>query len=440
MLDIIIKYWPRLLIGASYALSNTFISQRGESRKRCLPRFLLLFVLSGPVVAIVTEELIDYTFSEFFTAAWLSDPESQVGIGFQMTIRLVSDAISCIFPIYVFSKIIKRDMTVAATGYLVYAIFDRFCMVVAVSTLSYFLSMVAVIMIAAVIVKGEHMYVMDNLDSIQWTPVLHYQLGMFFLLDSLHKAAYVFPGVVDGQFDIRNIWVDFIAVISMVFFLGFARMNVRSTQVQYEKMEYMQELQDNQRDIIQKFAEFSEAKSGETGLHIRRVAEYSAILAKECGLSDEEVDHIRIAAMMHDFGKLLVPREILEKPGPLTEEEREIMCKHTVYGNEILSNSKGEIILMARDIAYEHHERWDGKGYPRGLKGYDISIYAQIVSVVDVYDALTSKRAYKEAWDRNKAKNEILSQRGAQFSPRIVDAFIKSFDKISKIQDMYVDE
>ncbi len=144
--------------------------------------------------------------------------------------------------------------------------------------------------------------------------------------------------------------------------------------------------------------------------------------------------------MMHDFGKLLIPKEILEKPGSLTPGEREIMCQHTVYGHDILSNSKGEIISMARDIAYEHHERWDGKGYPRGIKGYDISIYAQIVSVVDVYDALTSKRAYKEAWDRNEAKREIISQRGTQFSPRIVDAFIKNFDKISKIQDMYVDE
>lgn len=139
--------------------------------------------------------------------------------------------------------------------------------------------------------------------------------------------------------------------------------------------------------------------------------------------------------MMHDIGKLLIPREIIEKPGKLTDEERAIMSEHTNYGKEILANSKGEIISMARTIAYEHHERWDGTGYPRKIAGNEISVYAQIVSVADVYDALTSVRSYKAAWSSEEAYDEILRQRGKQFSPTVVDAFCNCYDRIKEIQN-----
>ncbi len=115
------------------------------------------------------------------------------------------------------------------------------------------------------------------------------------------------------------------------------------------------------------------------------------------------------------------------------------MQQHTRYGNDILANSNGEVIEMAREIAYEHHERWDGKGYPTGLVGNDISIYAQIVAVADVFDALTSKRAYKDSWDNEKAKAEIVSQSGKQFSPKVVEVFEGCFDMIVQIQKAYAD-
>ena len=438
MVEIIVYYWPRLLVGAWFALTYTALSLRGENKKWFLPRFLLLFIISGTTVAIVTEKI-----SEVVHAVYIDDllkgVDPQVEIGFNALFRILSDAVAYIIPIYIFSKIIMEHWTVAATAYFMYVILDRLCLVMAISAISYFLIFICVIMVAAAFLRTNLMYVVEHSKIIEWRPVLHYQIGLFFLLDSLYEVYFIFPGIVNGNFDMKNIWMDTIAVVSFFFFVGFTGMNIKNAKVQCEKLEYMQELQEGQRDIIQKFAEFSEVKSGETGQHIRRVAEYSAVLAKECGLSDDEVERIKIASMMHDFGKLLIPREILEKPGSLTPEERRIMCQHTVYGKEILANSKGEVISMARDIAYEHHERWDGKGYPRGIDGNNISIYAQIVSVVDVYDALTSKRAYKEAWERSTAKKEIISQRGTQFSPRVVDAFVKSFDKINKIQDMYVD-
>ena len=143
--------------------------------------------------------------------------------------------------------------------------------------------------------------------------------------------------------------------------------------------------------------------------------------------------------MMHDIGKLMIPNEIIEKPGQLTDEEYEIIKKHTTYGNSMLSHSDGDIMSIAKSIAYEHHERWDGLGYPRGLKGDEISIYAQIVSVADVFDALTSRRSYKEPWDSVEAQVEIIRQKGQQFSPRIVDIFNKRFDEIEIVRKLYAD-
>ena len=170
---------------------------------------------------------------------------------------------------------------------------------------------------------------------------------------------------------------------------------------------------------------------------MRRVAEYSKLLASKLGLSYYEVENIKIAATMHDLGKLMIQPDILEKPGKLTAEEYEIVKEHSKYGWDILAKSGGDIIEMARLIALQHHERWNGKGYPDGIKGDDISIYAQIVAVADVFDALSSKRCYKEAWSVEEAKVEIFTQRGEQFAPDVVDVFLDSFDEFLEIKQQY---
>ena len=189
-----------------------------------------------------------------------------------------------------------------------------------------------------------------------------------------------------------------------------------------------QKMLDSQESVIAAFAEILENKSGESGGHVKRVALYSEILAKKLGLPDDEVHIIKIASMMHDVGKILVPNEILEKKGRFTYEEREAMKLHVAYGDKILSNAQGEIMFAARNIAKEHHERWDGKGYLYGLSKNEISLEAQIVAVADVFDALTSKRCYKDAWDIKTSYKEIVDGAGTQFSPEVVEAFKDGFE------------
>ena len=157
------------------------------------------------------------------------------------------------------------------------------------------------------------------------------------------------------------------------------------------------------------------------------------------GFNEEQAEIIKNASMMHDIGKLLIPSEILEKPGKLTDEEYKEIKNHTVYGDKLLKDVEGDVLVCARKIAYEHHERPDGKGYPRGLKGKSISIEGKIVAVADVYDALTSKRTYKEAWDSKQAYDEIIKNSGTQFDKTVVKAFIDAYDQIDEIRQKFAD-
>lgn len=207
-----------------------------------------------------------------------------------------------------------------------------------------------------------------------------------------------------------------------------------SKEANRNALELQAQMLQSQERVIEAFANILENKSPDNGGHVRRVAIYSEILAKEIGLSAEMANRIRIASMMHDIGKILIPNEILEKKGSFTDEEYEIMKQHVHYGDTILKASQGPILNTARNIAREHHERWDGRGYLFGLKGDEISIEAQIVAVADVFDALTSKRSYKHAWDIREAFAEILNGRGTQFSPRVVDAFMRSAVQFRRIR------
>ena len=199
------------------------------------------------------------------------------------------------------------------------------------------------------------------------------------------------------------------------------------------------ELYEEQQVMVSSLSELVEAQSHETGQHVKRVAAYTEILCRAMGLSEEETWKISVASMMHDVGKICVPREILHKPGKLTEDEFSEIKKHVDYGYQLLENSPGEIMQLAASIAQQHHERFDGKGYQNKLEGEHINIYARCVAVADVFDALVSKRCYKKSWTPEQAREEILGQAGHQFDPQIIKLFDEHFDEFLKVMENYPD-
>ena len=194
-----------------------------------------------------------------------------------------------------------------------------------------------------------------------------------------------------------------------------------------------------QEQLAYSLAVVSENSSQETGQHIRRVSEYARVMGKYICANDEQLETFRIAAMLHDIGKLMIPKEIIEKPGRLTAEEFGVMKKHVIYGRDIIGNAPGEVMEMARHIILHHHERWDGTGY-LGVSGEDINKFARYVSVCDVFDALLSRRSYKPAWSAQKVYEEITSQSGRQFDPSAVEAFKNCYVDMLKIRDQFPDD
>lgn len=195
-------------------------------------------------------------------------------------------------------------------------------------------------------------------------------------------------------------------------------------KVKFEVQRLLTELEDSQKEMIFILTELMEATSDETGKHIKRVAETSALMAKyhPC-LNEDDMETLYHASPMHDIGKMTVPLEILHKAGQYTEDEFFIMKTHAANAFELLSRSDRKLVKAAAIIAHEHHEKWNGKGYPRGLKGSEIHIYGRIVALADVFDALTHKRHYKEAWSIHEAVQYIIEHRETQFDPELVDIF-----------------
>lgn len=198
------------------------------------------------------------------------------------------------------------------------------------------------------------------------------------------------------------------------------------------------ELHQSQESLIRQFSSLSESKSGQTGRHIKRVSHLMETFANELGMV-EESENLAIAAMMHDIGKLMIDEKIIEKPAKLTNDEFEIIKRHTIYGYKLLEFSPGTIMEMAREIALDHHERWDGTGYS-GKKGEEISYYARMMSIIDVFDALTSVRSYKPAWSFEKAYDEIVNQSGKQFDPDLVETFKNVYPKLKEIIENLPDD
>ncbi|MDM7858638.1 response regulator [Thiopseudomonas acetoxidans] len=201
-----------------------------------------------------------------------------------------------------------------------------------------------------------------------------------------------------------------------------------------------EEVLETRLQIVQCLGKAAEYRDNETGMHILRISHFARTIAKAIGFSDEQADELLHAAPMHDVGKIGIPDAILLKPGKLTAEEWEVMRQHPAIGARIIGEHKSSLLQLAATIALCHHEKWDGSGYPNGLAGEDIPLEARIVSLVDVFDALTSVRPYKKAWPIEEALEFIRDQSGSHFDPMLVDVFINCLPEILRIRDRWADK
>jgi putative two-component system response regulator len=189
--------------------------------------------------------------------------------------------------------------------------------------------------------------------------------------------------------------------------------------------------------IVQRLGCAAEFKDNETGRHVIRMSQYSKTLALANGCGADFAEDLLHAAPMHDIGKIGIPDAILQKPGKLTPEEIEVMRRHPQIGADIIGEHESGLLKMARVVALNHHEKWDGGGYPRGLKGDGIPLAAQIVALADVFDALTNARAYKKAWPLEDALNYLREESGKHFNPELVRAFMNGLPDILRIRDLW---
>jgi len=190
-----------------------------------------------------------------------------------------------------------------------------------------------------------------------------------------------------------------------------------------------------EQEIILRLSRAAEFRDTDTGSHIVRMATYCRILAKHIGLGQHAIEMIFAASPMHDIGKMAISDNILHKPGPLTPEERRTMETHTLHGYSILKDSDCELLQLGAEIALNHHERWDGKGYPNRLAGEAIPISARIAAVADVFDALTTERPYKRAWTAIEARDFILKEAGQQFDPQCVAALLAAWHEVLEVHE-----
>jgi putative two-component system response regulator len=209
--------------------------------------------------------------------------------------------------------------------------------------------------------------------------------------------------------------------------LLYLRLQEQNRTLEERVRERTAEIEQAQQEILERLARAGEYRDDDTGHHTRRVGDSSAAIARELGLPEREIELLRRASHLHDVGKIGIPDTVLLKPGRLTAEEVALMRRHTGIGAELLSGGRSELVKLAETIVRTHHERWDGGGY-HGLSGEEIPLPGRIVAVADVFDALTHARTYKPAWSVAEAVDELRAQRGRQFDPAVVDAFLRALE------------
>ena len=236
--------------------------------------------------------------------------------------------------------------------------------------------------------------------------------------------------------------IEFLARTKNMLVLATAQRNLqdRAQWLAQEVEAATAEILARERETVFRLAKAAEYRDPETGAHILRMAHYSQLIARELGLPPEEQNLLLEAAPMHDIGKVGILDKILLKPGRLDIDEFEVMKEHAMYGWELLRGSASKVLMAGAEIAKGHHEKFDGSGYPQGLKGEAIPIFSRIVAVADVFDALTSERPYKKAWELEDAVDFFVHGSGTHFDPRCVKAFLNAWEDVLAIRARYQDE
>lgn len=252
-------------------------------------------------------------------------------------------------------------------------------------------------------------------------PERHYYLGVHRPTFKNHTESFIY--VINGDITPEN--------------ESFLDLFLKNLSLSLDNFLLEQDTDEALYEMLSRISSIVEARDGETGSHVYRVSDISGFIATKLGLINSEVRDFKVASMMHDVGKIAIRDSILLKPAGLTPEEFEAIKKHTSIGGKLFKSSNHQLLKMAEKISRHHHERWNGEGYPEKLSGIDIPVYARIVSIVDVFDALTHDRVYKKAWSIEEAKAYILNERGKMFDPEIVDLFFKHFDEVMQIHSMY---
>ncbi len=220
---------------------------------------------------------------------------------------------------------------------------------------------------------------------------------------------------------------------------GLAELFATNVALILESLTKQHEIERTQKELLFIVGESIEARTKATGAHVQRVALICELLAKKLQLEEKFIEAIKLASPLHDLGKIIVPEAILNKPGKLTVDEWEVMKSHAEAGKALLEKSKTKVSKFAAKIAYSHHENWDGSGYPEGLSGEQIPLEGRIMAVADVFDALGSKRSYKEVWEIETIKHYLIEQKGKKFQPELIDVFIDNFDEFCAIREQYPD-
>lgn len=292
-------------------------------------------------------------------------------------------------------------------------------------------------------------YMMPGLDGVEFIRLLREDPNRVntptLMVTADHQKAVRYRALETGATDFLTKPLDSVEFISRVKNMMLIRSShlvlaERNRSLADEVRKATAEIVARERETVLRLARAAEFRDPETGGHILRMAHYAALIAHNLGMPEDFVELLLQAAPMHDVGKLGTPDYILLKPGRLTAEEFEIMKCHAAIGYEILKDSSSPMLQLAAQIAWSHHEKWDGSGYPRGLAGDAIPIAGRIVAVADVFDALTSERPYKNAWELGSAIDHIKDLRGQHFDPRCADALLSDMAAVLEIREHYRDD